>query len=83
MFFFGIQKQYMDHASQSKKHSRSSITCHAIAQSHELIQYQKNIKKSNMTESEESIINYPKDLRIKNKLIFNLEILFPNLSNTI
>jgi len=71
-------------ASQSKKHSRSSITCHAIAKSHELIQYQKNIKKSNMTESEESIINYPKDLsRIKNKLIFNLEILFPNLSNTI
>ena len=71
-------------ASQSKKYSRSSITCHAIAKSHQLIQYQKNIKKTNFSENENSIINFPKDLSlIKNKMIFNFEVNFPKISNLI
>ena len=43
-----------------------------------------NIKKTNFSENENSIINFPKDLSlIKNKMIFNFEVNFPKISNLI
>ena len=66
--------------SQSKTHSRSSITMHAIAESHKLLQF--HSRKINIPTDDlgSSLIYRPKDQsKFKNKLILATETYVPNI----
>lgn len=66
--------------SRSEHHSRSSITCHAIAASHRFLQLQTKVMELPTTAVNESLIYRPKDLAVpRNKLVFWIEARFPKL----
>jgi len=66
--------------SQSKTNSRSSITLHAIPETHNLLQFQSRIRKLDFDDLGNSLIHRPKDQsRFTNKLIFQIESNFPSL----
>jgi len=68
--------------SQSKSNSRSSITFHAIPESHKFLQFQSKIKKIKTDDLGESLIFRPKDQsKFKNKIIFKIESTFPKTFN--
>ncbi len=64
--------------SQSPQHSRSSITCHAIAESHRFLQLQTRIKRLAIRRINGVSVHCPKDLaRISHRVIFQFETHFP------
>jgi phytanoyl-CoA hydroxylase len=66
--------------SQDKNFTRLSITCHAIRNDHNLLQFQKRIIKCNTTKINNTYIYAPKDLsHLHNRFIFYLESYFPKI----
>ena len=66
--------------SQSKSYSRSSITFHAIPESHRFLQFQSRIKNIKTNDLGESLIFRPKDQsKLKNRMIFEIETTFPKI----
>ena len=66
--------------SQSKTHSRSSITIHAIPETHNLLQFQSRIRYLKTDNLGDSLIHRPKDQsKFLNKLIFEIESNFPSI----
>jgi phytanoyl-CoA hydroxylase len=66
--------------SQDAAHARSSITCHAIPESHRFLQHQTHIKKLDLSIVNGVSVHSPKDLaRLRNRLIFWVETHFPEL----
>lgn len=64
--------------SQDPSHSRSSITCHAIAAGHRFLQLHSRVSELQTESIGDVEIYRPKDLsRVKNRLIFNLESNYP------
>ena len=64
--------------SQSTTNSRSSITFHAIPESHKFLQFQSKIKNLKTNDLGESLIYRHKDQsKLLNRLIFNFEATFP------
>ena len=65
--------------SQSKTNSRSSITFHAIPESHKLLQFQSRLKDLKVDDLGVSLIHRSKDQsKILNKFIFEIESKFPS-----
>lgn len=65
--------------SQSKTNSRSSITFHAIPESHKLLQFQSRLKDLKVDDLGVSLIHRSKDQsKILNKFIFEIETKFPS-----
>ena len=66
--------------SQSSVHSRSSITCHAIPQSHRFLQLQSRILPLNLKEINGIQVHHPKDLAVTfNRLVLWVESHMPGL----
>ena len=66
--------------SQSKTNSRSSITFHAIPESHKFLQFQSRVKNLKTDDLGVSLIYRHKDQsKFFNRLIFNFESTFPKL----
>ncbi len=66
--------------SQSKTNSRTSITLHAIPESHKLLQFQKRLRNLTTDDLGNSLIHRPKDQsKLINKLIFTIESNFPKI----
>lgn len=64
--------------SQDHERSRSSITCHAIAESHRFLQLQTRLVKLDTSVVNGVMIHRPKDLsRWNNRLIFHIETSYP------
>ena len=64
--------------SQDPDHSRSSITCHAIPESHRFLQLQTRILSLQLDEVNGVQVHRPKDLaRFRNRVVFALETRFP------
>jgi len=67
-------------ASEDSKHSRSSITCHAIPKSHRFMQLQHRVWDVPTTQLRHVSVYAPKDLaRLRYRLIFFVESRFPKL----
>lgn len=66
--------------SQSDVNSRSSITCHAIPESHRFLQLQSRILPLHLHEVNGVQIHHPKDLAYaRNRIVFAVESHFPRL----
>jgi phytanoyl-CoA hydroxylase len=66
--------------SQDPAHSRSSVTCHAIPESHRFLQLQTRLMKLDISVVNGIKVHCPKDLRrLKNRLIFFFETRYPGL----
>ena len=66
--------------SQDPLHSRSSVTCHAIADSHRFLQLQTRLMKLDITRVNGVNMHCPKDLvRLKNRAIFHIETNYPRM----
>ena len=66
--------------SQSKTNSRSSITLHAIPETHNLLQFQSRIRYLKTDNLGDSLIHRPKDQsKFLNKVIFEIESNFPSI----
>ena len=66
--------------SQSKTHSRSSITMHAIPESHKFLQFHSRKIDVPTDDLGSSLIYRPKDqTKFKNRLVFATESYFPNI----
>jgi phytanoyl-CoA hydroxylase len=64
--------------SQDPVHSRSSVTCHAIAESHRFLQLQTRLMNLDITRVNGVSVHCPKDLaRAKNRAIFFFETHYP------
>jgi phytanoyl-CoA hydroxylase len=64
--------------SQDAAHSRSSITCHAIPESHRFLQLQSRILSLNTVTVNGVLVHKPKDLAaLKNRLVFHVETNYP------
>lgn len=64
--------------SQDARHSRSSITCHAIPDSHRFLQLQTRIVPLALDTVKDVRIHRPKDLaRFRNRIVFAAETRFP------
>lgn len=64
--------------SQDALHTRSSITCHAIPDSHRFMQYQTRTMPLNLSEVNGIRVHRAKDLALwRNRLVFRLETNFP------
>ena len=64
--------------SEDTEHSRSSITCHAIPDSHRFLQFQNRIMPLDLDTVNGVRIHRPKNLaRLSNRFIFSLETHFP------
>ena len=65
--------------SQSKTHSRSSITMHAIPESHKFLQLHSRIIDVPTDDLGHSLIYRPKDqTKIKNRIVLSMETHFPD-----
>ncbi len=63
--------------SQDSVFSRSSVTCHAIPEGHQLIQMQSLIRRTDVEVENDVAVYAPKDLaKMRNKLIYNIESKF-------
>ena len=68
--------------SQSMTNSRSSITFHAIPETHKFLQFQSRIKNIKTNDLGESLIFRPKDQsKLTNRMIFRAEATFPKAFN--
>ena len=68
--------------SQSKSNSRSSVTFHAIPESHRFLQFQSKIKNIKTNNLGKSLIFRPKDQsKLKYRMIFLIEATFPKTFN--
>ena len=68
--------------SQSKSNSRSSVTFHAIPESHRFLQFQSKIKNIKTNNLGKSLIFRPKDQsKFKYRMIFLIEATFPKTFN--
>ena len=68
--------------SQSMTNSRSSITFHAIPETHKFLQFQTRIKSIKTNDLGESLIFRPKDQsKLINRMIFRIEATFPKAFN--
>jgi phytanoyl-CoA hydroxylase len=66
-------------ATQDPSHSRASVTCHAIPESHRFLQLQTRIMKLYLTRANGINVHCPKDLRrAKNRAIFYFETHYPD-----
>jgi phytanoyl-CoA hydroxylase len=66
-------------ATQDPNHSRASVTCHAIPESHRFLQLQARIMKLDLARVNGIAVHCPKDLRRrKNRAIFYLETRHPD-----
>ena len=66
--------------SQSKTHSRSSITMHAIPESQKFLQLHSRLIDISTDDLGDSLIYRPKDqAKFKNRLILTTESYFPNI----
>ena len=66
--------------SQSKINSRSSITLHAIPETHKLMQFQSRLRDLETDDLKNSLIHRPKDQsKFINRLIFAIESNFPSV----
>lgn len=66
--------------SQSKINSRSSITFHAIPESHKFLQFQSIIKNINTSDLGNSLIyRHKNQSKLLNRIIFNFEANFPKI----
>ena len=66
--------------SQSKINSRSSITLHAIPETHRLMQFQSRLRDLETDDLKNSLIHRPKDQsKFINRLIFAIESNFPSV----
>jgi phytanoyl-CoA hydroxylase len=64
--------------SQDAKHSRASVTCHAIADSHRFLSLQTRLVRLQLTRINDVNVFCPKDLALaKNRAIFHLESHYP------
>jgi phytanoyl-CoA hydroxylase len=64
--------------SQDPAHSRASVTCHAIAESHRFLQLQTRIMRLDLHRVNGVQVHCPKDLaRLKNRIVFHLETHYP------
>ena len=65
-------------ATQDPKHSRASVTCHAIPESHRFLQLQARIMKLDLMCANGVSVHCPKDLRrLTNRAIFYFETHHP------
>jgi len=61
-------------------HARSSITCHAIPQSHRFLQHQVHLKRLDISVINGVSVHCPKDLaRLRNRVVFYFETHFPEM----
>jgi phytanoyl-CoA hydroxylase len=66
--------------SQDPLHARSSITCHAIPQSHRFLQHQVHLKRLDIRVINGVSVHCPKDLgHLRNRVIFYFETHFPEM----
>jgi phytanoyl-CoA hydroxylase len=66
--------------SQDPRHSRSSITCHAIPRSRKLLSWQTQLHDVGTDDINGTAVFRPKDLMaLRNRLIFQIEANFPSL----
>jgi phytanoyl-CoA hydroxylase len=66
-------------ATQDPNHSRTSVTCHAIPESHRFLQLQSRIMKLDLMQANGINVHCPKDLRRpKNRAIFYFETHHPD-----
>jgi phytanoyl-CoA hydroxylase len=64
--------------SQSAEHSRASVTCHAIADSHRFLQLQTRLMRLEITRINDVNVHCPKDLALaRNRAIFYFETRYP------
>ena len=64
--------------SQDPLHSRASVTCHAIPESHRFLQLQSRLMKLDIARVNNVSVHCPKDLaRMKNRVIFHFETRYP------
>jgi len=66
-------------ATQDPNHSRASVTCHAIAESHRFLQLQTRLMKLDLARANGISVHCPKDLRrLGNRAIFYFETHHPD-----
>jgi phytanoyl-CoA hydroxylase len=65
-------------SSQDPAHSRASVTCHAIAESHRFLQLQARIMRLDLQRANGIFVHRPKDLaRLTNRVVFHVETHYP------
>jgi phytanoyl-CoA hydroxylase len=70
--------------SQDPTHSRASVTCHAIAESHRFLQLQARIMKLDLHRVNGVSVHCPKDLaRLTNRIVFHFETHHPRAFYTV